>query len=49
MRFRFNYLSLVLIVCAVASPMTSLAQEQTSNVDTLAPLLTVDGEWESTA
>jgi hypothetical protein len=49
MRLRFNYLSLVLIVCALASPMTSLVQKQTSNADTQAPLLTIDGEWESTS
>ena len=35
-------LSLVFILCALAWPMPSSAQEQTSNADTEAPLLTLD-------
>ena len=39
---RFNYLSLLLTAFILALPMGSSAQEQTSNADTQAPLLTVD-------
>jgi len=35
-------LSLVFVLCALAWPMPSSAQEQTSNADTEAPLLTLD-------
>jgi outer membrane protein len=39
---KFKYLSLVSLICALAWPMLSPAQEQTSNSDTDAPVLTLD-------
>jgi outer membrane protein len=39
---KFNYLSLVFFMCALAWPTASWAQEQTSTADTDAPLLTLD-------
>ena len=39
---RFNYRSLVFLMCALALPLALSAQEQTANADTQAPLLTLD-------
>ena len=39
---KYKYLSLVLILCALAWPSLSTAQEQPSNGDTDAPILTLD-------
>jgi outer membrane protein len=39
---RFKYLSLVFLICALAWPILSPAQGQTSNSDTDAPILTLD-------
>jgi outer membrane protein len=39
---RLKYLSLIFLMCALAWPTVSLAQDQTSSSDTQAPLLTVD-------
>ena len=39
---KYKSLSLVFILRALAWPMVSLAQEQTSTADTEAPLLTLD-------
>jgi len=39
---RVKYLSLVFLTCALAWPMASSAQEQASNADNGAPLLTID-------
>jgi len=39
---KFTYLSIVLILCALAWPMTLSAQEQPSNADTQASVLTLD-------
>src|SRR5215470_19596907 len=39
---RFKYLSLVTLICALAWPLASSAQDQASNADTQVPLLTVD-------
>jgi outer membrane protein len=39
---RFKYLSVIVLACALASPMASSAQEQISNADTQEPILTLD-------
>ena len=39
---RFKHLSIVLIMCMLAWPMASLAQEQTLTANTEAPVLTLD-------
>jgi outer membrane protein len=39
---RLKYLSLVICLCALAWPLASLAQEQTSTTDTETPVLTLD-------
>ncbi len=39
---RFKYLSVIFLACALALPMASSAQEQISNADTQAPILTLD-------
>ena len=38
---KFNYLSLIFILCAFAWPIASMGQDQASNADTQVPLLTV--------
>lgn len=39
---KYKYLTLAFVLCALAWPMPSAAQEQASNADTDAPLLTLD-------